>query len=52
MVAVSLGSLPGGESGDQRPGFSARLGALPTAALTAPPKPTLDAPQGYIPEGV
>lgn len=38
MVAVPLGSLPGGESGDQRPGFLARLGALPSAALTAPPQ--------------
>lgn len=39
MVTVPLGSLPGGKSGDQRPGFSARLGALPSAALTAAPPP-------------
>lgn len=39
MVTVPLGSLPGGKSGDQRPGFSARLGALPSAALTAPQSP-------------
>lgn len=51
-MTVPLGSLPGGKSGDQRPGFWARLGALPSAALTAhPPKPTLDALQGCIPEG-
>lgn len=41
MGTVPLGSLPGGESGDQRPGFSAKLGAWPSAALTAPQSPPL-----------